>query len=103
MDIIPIQDTPAQDFNINLGGQFCTINLRTRVNGLYCDLYVNNAIIIGGVICQNLNPIVRDSYLGFSGDLLFIDMQGSDDPVSPGLGTRYQFVYVSESDIAATA
>lgn len=101
MNVIPIQDTPSQDLNINLGGQFCTISLRTRVSGMFCDLYVNNSLIIGGVICQNLNPIVRDTYLGFSGDLMFLDTQGVSDPVSPGLGTRYLLIYVTPSDIAS--
>lgn len=102
MNVIPLSDSPSQDLNINLNSQFCTINLRSRLDGaMYCDLYVNNYLIIGGVVCQNLNPIVRDTYLGFSGDLIFLDNQGKNDPSSPGLGTRYQLFYVSPTDIAA--
>jgi hypothetical protein len=51
------------------------------------------------VICQNLNRIVRDLYLGFVGDVLFCDTQGTDDPSSPGLGTRFVFCYLSPSDL----
>lgn len=101
MNIVQLIDAPSQDLNVNLGGQYCTISLRTRVSGMFCDLYVNNVLIIGGVICQNLNPIVRDVYLGFSGDLLFLDTQGTNDPSSPGLGSRYQLIYVSPTDIAS--
>ena len=101
MNLVPLQDSPSQDVNVNLNGQFVTLNIRTRATGMYIDVYVNSSLIIGGVICQNLNPIIRDAYLGFSGDLLFIDNQGSDDPSSPGLGTRFQLIYVSPDDIAA--
>jgi len=101
VNLVPLQDSPSQDVNVNLNGQFVTLNIRTRATGMYIDVYVNSSLIIGGVICQNLNPIIRDTYLGFSGDLLFIDNQGSDDPSSPGLGTRFQLIYVSPDDIAA--
>jgi len=66
---------------------------------IFCDLYVNNTLIIGGVVCQNLNRIVRDLYLGFIGDLIFQDTQGTSDPFSPGLGTRFQFCYLEVADL----
>jgi hypothetical protein len=100
MQVVPILDTPSQVLNVTLNGQYTTINLQTRQMGMYMDLYVNNALIIGGVICQNLNPIVRDTYLGFIGDLLFLDQQGTSDPSSPGLGTRYVLLYAAPTDIA---
>lgn len=92
--IIPISDNPSQILTVALQGQQCTINLYQKRTGFYLDLYVNNALIIGGVICQNLNPVVRDAYLGFLGDLYFNDTQDSTDPSYPGLGTRYQLIYV---------
>jgi hypothetical protein len=100
MQIIPVQDTPNQQVQITLGGQPCTINLyQTLDQGFYCDLYVGGALVIGGVICQNLNRIVRDLYFGFVGDLAWNDLQGSSDPSSPGLGTRYEFLYLTPADL----
>jgi hypothetical protein len=93
--IIPIIDTPNQLINTSLGGQQCTINLYQKSTGLFCDVNVNNVLIISGVICQNLNRIVRDSYLGFIGDLYFFDTQGLSDPASPGIGTRYLLKYLT--------
>lgn len=93
--IIPITDKPSQTLTISLSGQQTTINLYQKSTGFYCDVYVNNALIIGGVICQNLNKIVRDAYLGFIGDLYFYDNQGVSDPVSPGLGTRFFLIYAA--------
>lgn len=93
--IIPIADKPSQTLTIALSGQQTTLNLYQKSTGFYCDVYVNSALIISGVICQNLNKIVRDAYLGFIGDLYFYDTQGLSDPSSPGLGTRYLLIYTS--------
>jgi hypothetical protein len=107
MQIIPIQDTFSQSVTVQLGGQNTQINLCQKNNNhLYCDVYVNNEAIITGVICRNLTRIVRSLYLGFVGDLLFYDTQGTVqppstglDPSSPGLGARYLFLYLSPSDL----
>jgi hypothetical protein len=106
MQIIPIADTFSQTISVQLAGQNCTINLYQKSTGFYCDLSVNGSLLIGGVICQNLNRIVRSLYLGFIGDLCFVDTQGSFtlpstglDPSSPGLGTRYVFCYIEQSDL----
>ncbi|MFL9904279.1 hypothetical protein PQR71_40180 [Paraburkholderia fungorum] len=96
---IPIADTYSQTFSVQLAGQNCTLNVYQKSTGLYIDLYVAGSLIIGGVVCQNLNRIVRDVYLGFVGDLCFYDTQGMNDPSSPGLGTRYQLIYLETSDL----
>jgi hypothetical protein len=97
---VPIQDTPAQVLSAVLGGQACKIILRQRATGLYCDLSVNDNAIISGVVCVNLGLIVRSKYLGFQGDLVFYDAQGTSDPTTPGLGTRYLLQYIEPSEIA---
>lgn len=94
MLIVPLLDLPAQTVSISLGGQQCSINLRTLGGSLYCDLYVGTTLIIAGVLCLNSNRIVRNTYLGFIGDLSFYDTQGTSDPVSPGLDTRYELWYI---------
>lgn len=100
MQIVPVNDVPNQTFNVSLGGQSTTINLfSTTSNLLYMDVLVNNSPILLGTICQNLNRIIRDTYLGFSGDFVWNDTEGSNDPSSPGLGARYQLIYLSPSDL----
>lgn len=101
MQIVPTKPLAYQRFLVQLGSQQCQIALRQNDTGLYCDLYVSNVLIIGGVICQNLNRIVRDAYLGFIGDLCFIDNEGEADPVYTGLGTRFSLAYLEASDLAA--
>jgi hypothetical protein len=63
-------------------------------SALFLDLYVNDAPIVTGVIGLNLVGIVRDAYLGFTGELYFWDTQGlGDDPTSAGLGGRFSLVW----------
>ena len=103
--IIPLNALASQTVQAQLAGQACTINVYQKSTGLYVDLLVNNVLIIGGVIGQNLNRIVRDSYLGFIGDLCFIDNQGSTNPYYTGLGptasSRYNLLYLTTSDLPA--
>lgn len=102
MLIIPVNDVYSQTLKVSLASQSCMINLYQKSTGFFCDLYVNDALIIGGVICQNLNRIVRSLYLGFIGDLMWSDTQGTNDPSSPGLGTRYLLFYLEISDLNGT-
>ena len=99
MQVVPLQPLPSQTVAISLNGQNCQINVYQKSTGLYLDLYVNTALIIGGVLCENLNRIVRDAYLGFSGDLAFNDTQGTDDPIFSGIGTRFFLDYFLPSEL----
>ena len=102
MQIVPLQAIPSQVLNISLGGQNCTIAVKQQAYGLFLDLYVNNTLIVGGVICQNANKIVRDLYFGFLGDLAFIDNSGlNSDPYYTGLGTTYSLCYLEVADLPA--
>lgn len=106
---------PAQTFQVVLNGQNCSFSLYTRTGydftditlsttntNLYMDLSVNGVPITTGVICLNQKRLlVNRQYLGFVGDLMFIDMQGTEDPQYSGLGSRWQFVYVEAADLAA--
>lgn len=99
MQIIPLQALPNQTVTVNLADQVCQIDVYTTFYGIFVDLYVNGALLIGGVIGLNLNKIVRSAYLGFIGDLTFIDQQGTSDPVYTGLGARYVLAYLEASEI----
>lgn len=100
MQIIPLQAVPKQSVLVVLEDQNCQINVYQTFYGVFFDLYVDGALVLAGAIAQNLNPIVRTGYLGFSGDLAFIDNQGSEDPVYTGLGSRFSLAYLSPADLA---
>ena len=98
--IVPLQAVPNQTLQVQLSAQPCIINLYQTDYALFMDLYVGNSLIACGVICQNLNRIVRSAYRGFVGDLAFVDTQGSTDPVYTGLGARYQLIYFDEKSLS---
>lgn len=101
MQQVQISDVVSQTSSTQLGGQNCTLNIYQKSTGLFIDVIKDGALIIGGVICQNQNRIVRDVYLGFIGDLEFYDTAGTDDPTTPGLGTRYVLLYLELADLGA--
>lgn len=99
MQLIPLSDTASQTVYALLGGQNCRVNVYAKSVGVFCDLYVQDKLIVGGVSCLNLVRIVRDAYLGFKGDLFFMDSQGSLDPTTPGIGSRFLLYYLEASDL----
>lgn len=99
MQVVPVSDVYNQALNATLGGQSVTINIYQKSTGLFMDVLINNAVVIAGVICQDRNRIVRDAYLGFIGDLIWVDQQGTGDPSSPGLGSRYLLYYLEAADL----
>lgn len=102
MLIVPLKSVPAQQLSILLNGQSCQIKVYQKFFGVFVDLYINNTtLIIGGVIGQNLNMIVRSLYLGFVGDIAFYDTQGTDDPDWTGLGSRFLLIYYTPADLAS--
>lgn len=102
MIIVPVQAVPSQIVSTTLANQPCQIGVYQKSTGLFVDLYVNNSAIILGVIAENLNRIVRSAYLGFVGDLSFVDNQGLDDPYYTGLGDRFSLAYLEAADLEGT-
>lgn len=101
MQLIPIKAVPNQTVTVGLGGQACQINIRQTLYGLVVDLYVSNVLVLAGALALDRNRIVRDGYLGFSGDLTFIDTQGTSDPTSTGLGARFRLAYLLPNELVA--
>src|SRR6185312_6044554 len=96
---IPIQAVPSQSLNVVLAGQNCLVSIYQKSTGVFADLAVNGVTLLTAVLCYNCNRIVRRAYIGFVGDLAFIDTQGTDDPVSTGFGTRWRLLYLEAGDI----
>lgn len=103
MLIVPLDAVPSQTLAISLNSQACGIHVYLRSTGMYLDLSVNDVLIVGGVICHDRNLLVRSAYLGFSGDLAFVDTQGADDPTSDGLGGRFLLEYFLPSELVPAA
>lgn len=99
MLVVPLLATPSQILQSSLGGQAVKLAIYQKLLGMYMDVYVDDALIIGGVLCENENRIVRSIYLGFVGDLMFYDTQGSDDPTYSTLGTRFVLLYLEAQNL----
>ncbi|WP_447881061.1 phage baseplate plug family protein [Serratia fonticola] len=99
MQAITLQPIKAQQVNISLGGQDCTLRLVQRTTGLFIDVALNGLWIAQGVICLNCNKLVRYAHLGFKGELFFADIVGSSDPVHDELGSRFVLLYASEEEM----
>lgn len=93
MLVIPLNAVPAQTFTVQINGQNCKINLYQKNTGLFFDLYLNDVLIVESMICLDAVGLVRETYLGFVGQLVFIDTQGNDNPEYTELGSRYILTY----------
>ena len=102
MEVVPLNPVPSQTLTVILDTQQVQLTVRTMADGnLYMDIQSNGQEVVGYVLCQNLNRIVRDTYLGLEGDFMFIDNFGlGTDPVYTLLGTRYSLLYLSPFDLA---
>lgn len=99
MQTIAIEPKKSQSLSITLSGQLCIIRLIQRESAIYMDLTVNGNPIMQGVPCLYGNKMVGYSYLGFKGDLVFIDNDGQNDPSYEGLGSRYILYYIEEGEL----
>ncbi|KVH51171.1 hypothetical protein [Burkholderia diffusa] len=91
---IALAATPSQRLSVNLAQQNCGLALYQKRTGLYLDLYVAGTLVMAGVLCRNRVYLVREAYLGFHGDLAFVDTAGDGDPQYAGLGSRWLLLYV---------
>lgn len=109
--IIPLQAAPSQGpIQAVLNGQSCQLNVWQKGDGasakMYLDLMCNGNWIQQGRLCLNNVLIVRHAYLGFVGDLTFIDTQGLTNPVYTGFNpnqqlARYLLLYLFPSELPA--
>lgn len=102
MQLVPLQPVPSQTVNCVLGNQNCYLTFRQLASGLFMNVAVGSIEIVGLVLCENLNRIVRDVYLGFLGDFAFYDQLGTGfDPYFTGLGDQFQLYYIEQDEIPA--
>lgn len=98
MQQIPLQPVPSQQLQIVLGGQNCQIAIYLKGDKLFVDVSSNGVDISTCVVAHDVVPLVPTAYLGFIGNLLFTDTQGTSDPTYDGLGGRYQLVYLTAAE-----
>jgi len=101
---IPLQPLPAQELQVLLDGQPCTITLRwfgSEPNGaarLYAGLRVGDQRVFDGCVCLNGQTVNQSPSTVFSGSLVFLDTQGREHPDWRGLGDRWALLYLSDGE-----
>lgn len=96
--IIPIQAQKSAVYRVLLNGQNTKIALYQKGANVFADVFLSGNPLKYMQICINRVLIVRQPYLGFVGDLAFMDMQGNSDPQWSGLGSRWQLVYLNPGE-----
>ena len=100
MQTVQAQAIPNQQLQCQLGTQAVTLVITQTTFGLFMTVMVAGVTIISNVLCENLNRVVRDAYLGFVGDFVWYSTQDESDPVFTGIGSQYLLIYLSEDDLA---
>ena len=91
---IPLAAVPSQSLSVSVAQQSVGLRIYQKSSGLFLDLFIAGSPIMSGVLCRDLVYLVREAYLGFTGDLTFMDTEGGDDPQYSGLGTRWLLLYI---------
>lgn len=95
---IPVEAVPSQHLNIVLGQQNCELLIYQKSGLVYVDVTVSGKTIIAASLARNRVRLVRGKYLGFVGNLMFVDTQGHDDPVYSGFSNRWILIYLEEHE-----
>lgn len=96
---IPLSKSASQSMQITLNGQNCSLFLTQRDGRMYCALSVSNVSIWKSVLCHDRTPIRQFRVQKFVGNLVFVDRDGSSDPVHTGFGERYRLYYITDDVI----
>lgn len=100
MQIVPVQAIPNQGLQVTLGGQSVALSIYQTDFGLFLDLFSNGSPIVYGALCEDVNRIVRDAYLGFTGDFIWYDTTGGgSDPIYTGIGSQFILIYLESADL----
>ena len=100
MQQIPVQSVPVQNLKVVLGGQNCELLIYQKTQGLFVDVSANGVAVVNATIARDSVPLVSRNYVGFLGNVLFIDTQGNDDPFYTGIGSRFTLVYLMDAEYA---
>lgn len=90
---IPLSSVASQLLLVPLSGRQGRLWVRQLGSGLYLDLWIDQARVVAGCLCQDRVPILLDPATSLHGDMVFVDTQGAEDPDYTGLTGRYVLLY----------
>ena len=98
--IIPIQPTPSQTVKTTVGNAQLRILIACKNQGTFVSINMDDEDISNNVLAHDYCPLIQSDYLGFPGNLMFIDTQGEEDPDYKLLGSRWILVYLTAEEYA---
>ena len=99
MEVLSLTQEPSQIVKTVLSGQYqVQILIQQKRQGLFVDVNLDGVDIVTSVIALNETPIISREYLGFPGNLLFIDLNGKDDPVYNQFNDRFNLIYLDAEE-----
>lgn len=99
---IPLAAVPSQTLGVVLGGQRGQLAVFQRGVNLYLTLIIDGSTIVTTRICRNRTWLTLSArYQPFTGDMIFVDMQGNSDPTYLGLADRFLLFFVPVGDMPA--
>jgi hypothetical protein len=98
MRLIQLSAVPSQELSVLLNDQNCQIKVYQKTLCMFFDLSIDNVPVVTGRVIRDRCKLIRYRYFDFSGDLIFVDSQGLDDPFYTGLGDRFNLYYIEPSD-----
>ena len=94
MLLIPLKPVANQATTVMLGGQVTRIAVREMTTGVYLTAWIDNVIVQSGILCLDRTRMMDANYDKFVGGFMFVDSQGLENPVSTGIGTRWNLYYL---------
>ena len=98
MLLIPLKPVANQATTVMLGGQVIRVAIREMTTGVYLTAWLDNVIIQSGILCLDRVRMMSSNYDQFIGGFMFMDSQGLEDPVSTGIGTRWNLYYLESGE-----
>lgn len=98
MQEIQIQPVASQIIKAVLAGQNCQIKIYQTGYCMFLDLNADGIDIMTAVLIHDTCPLVTRQYSGFLGNLMVVDIYGTEDPEYNDLGSRYRLVYLTEEE-----
>lgn len=93
---IPLLSVPGQSMQILLNNQNCELSFTQRLTRIFSDLTVDGEVIWKGLLCHDRSPMKHFRTQNFVGNMVFIDGEGTEDPLYTGLGSRYRLYYYTD-------
>ena len=96
---IPLSPAPAQSLKVKLAGQNCEMRIYYRFGSIYLDLTVGGVVVCTGAICRDRQNIIQIAQNAFQGQIFFVDMLGTSDPLYSGFGERWRLFFKAANEL----